>query len=256
MVLIQDIRTPSDAELAALRRNCQQHNISFYRLAKPCTRSELFHLWKALGLRSIVANPESTTDGISEIKVNAQSRYIPYTNQPLRWHTDGYYNTGNKTIRAFAMHCVSPAAAGGTNIYYNPVVLLAQLLKKDPRLLSALLDPQAMTIPENMRDKHASRKTVVVPMLVVEEDAFTLRYTERSQAIRWGQNPLLDTVRGEIHTILNQQSEYHISHTLQANEGVICNNVLHCRSAFQDNPNTPRLIYRARFQQKVNTWTP
>jgi hypothetical protein len=33
--------------------------------------------------------------------------------------------------------------------------------------------------------------------------------------------------------------------------GVICNNVLHARSAFRDDPARPRLLYRARYYDRV-----
>jgi len=33
--------------------------------------------------------------------------------------------------------------------------------------------------------------------------------------------------------------------------GVICNNVLHTRSAFRDDPAHPRLLYRARYYDRI-----
>jgi hypothetical protein len=33
--------------------------------------------------------------------------------------------------------------------------------------------------------------------------------------------------------------------------GVICNNVLHARTAFRDDPSRPRLLYRARYYDRI-----
>jgi hypothetical protein len=33
--------------------------------------------------------------------------------------------------------------------------------------------------------------------------------------------------------------------------GLLCNNVLHDRSGFTDNPATPRLLYRARYHDRI-----
>ncbi len=253
MVSIQDINDLNTAEENALRANCIKHNMAFYRLNKPCTRSDLFTLWNRLGLHNLINNPESSSDGISEIKVNTQSRYIPYTHQALQWHTDGYYNTGQKSIRAFAMHCVHPATTGGMNTYYNPDTLIAQLFKKDPRWVAALMHPKAMTIPANTLEDRASRCEVTTPILSIEEGRFLLRYTERAHAIVWNTDPILPKVRAYAHDLLANTSAYHLSYNLQANEGVICNNVLHCRSAFkQTDGSSPRLLYRARFHQRVS----
>jgi len=34
--------------------------------------------------------------------------------------------------------------------------------------------------------------------------------------------------------------------------GLLCNNVLHDRSAFSDGPDQPRLLYRARYLDRIN----
>jgi hypothetical protein len=35
--------------------------------------------------------------------------------------------------------------------------------------------------------------------------------------------------------------------------GLLCNNVLHDRSAFSDDPSRPRLLYRARYLDRIVT---
>ena len=40
---------------------------------------------------------------------------------------------------------------------------------------------------------------------------------------------------------------------LSAGEGLICNNVLHNRSQFEENPEAPRLLYRLRYYNRIAT---
>jgi hypothetical protein len=39
---------------------------------------------------------------------------------------------------------------------------------------------------------------------------------------------------------------------MEAGMGLLCNNVLHDRSAFTDDPHHPRLLYRARYLERVS----
>ncbi len=71
-------------------------------------------------------------DGISSVTVpgeGGRGDYIPYTNRPIRWHTDGYYNPPERRIRAMVLHCVAPAASGGENALLDHEI--AYLLLRD-----------------------------------------------------------------------------------------------------------------------------
>jgi alpha-ketoglutarate-dependent taurine dioxygenase len=57
-------------------------------------------------------------DGISQIAVadstaGDRTAFIPYTNRPIKWHTDGYYHPQSRQIRAMILHCVRAASSGG-----------------------------------------------------------------------------------------------------------------------------------------------
>jgi hypothetical protein len=47
--------------------------------------------------------------------------------------------------------------------------------------------------------------------------------------------------------LLKIPTPHHFEHTMKANQGLICNNVLHNRSAFIDDPQHPRLLLRGRY---------
>jgi len=47
-------------------------------------------------------------------------------------------------------------------------------------------------------------------------------------------------------------SEYILTARLGPGMGLICNNVLHTRSAFSDSPEHRRLLYRGRYYDRLN----
>ena len=74
---------------------------------------------RQLGLHRIDTNPAAETNGVTLLSAvdpaDQRSRYIPYTNRALNWHTDGYYNPTGSRIDAFSLYCVNQAGQGGDN---------------------------------------------------------------------------------------------------------------------------------------------
>ena len=53
-------------------------------------------LGQQFGLERLDGNLRADEDSITSLRVKPEmqeNHYIPYTNRPLNWHTDGYYNT-------------------------------------------------------------------------------------------------------------------------------------------------------------------
>ena len=248
MVEIRDPTALSNSERQQILDNCKYNNLSFYRSAQPISDSAVFTTLAAqLSLHNLCDNPEADTDKISHITVTENSRYIPYTNHALLWHTDGYYNTDADIIRSFMMHCVHPAAEGGVNDYLDHEIVYILLHQKNPDYIEALKHPHAFTIPAN-EDIRSDRSSPVFRKDPVT-NKLLMHYTQRSQYIRW--QPSCEEAVAYLRELL-QTTEYKLSYRLAADEGVICNNVLHNRSAFEDNDKSPkRLLYRARFRDRI-----
>ena len=246
-----EIRNPialSDAERQQILENCKYNNLSFYRSAQPVSDSAIFTALAAqLGLHHLCDNPEANTDKISHITVTENSRYIPYTNHALLWHTDGYYNTDADIIRSFMMHCVQPAAEGGVNDYLDHEIVYILLHQKNPDYIETLKHPHAFTIPANKGERDCRSSPVFRKDPVTNK--LLMHYTQRSQHIKWRLS--CKEAVAYIRELL-QTTEYKLSYKLAMNEGVICNNVLHNRSAFEDDDKSPkRLLYRARFRDRI-----
>ncbi|HRE14326.1 MAG TPA: DUF1553 domain-containing protein, partial [Usitatibacteraceae bacterium] len=89
-------REARPAERAALVDRCRRANMAIYASERTGEDKALPRgLGRALGLERLDANYLSDDDGITAIRVEPGKReagYIPYTDRPIRWHTDGYYN--------------------------------------------------------------------------------------------------------------------------------------------------------------------
>jgi alpha-ketoglutarate-dependent taurine dioxygenase len=177
--------------------------------------------------------------------------YIPYSNRRLLWHTDGYYAGPEERIRAFILHCVRPAASGGANRLLDPEIAYILLRDADPRYVAALSAPDAMTIPANEEDPAAQRGAQSGPVFSEEGGALHMRYTARTRSIEWRPDEVTQAAVEYLRNILDSGSPYVFTLRLAAGQGLVCNNVLHDRSAFTDSPGEGRLVYRARYLDRV-----
>ena len=248
MVEIHNPSNLSNAERQRILDNCKLYNLSFYRSAQPVSDSATFKALAAqLGLQSLCDNPMADAHKISHITASPNSRYIPYTDRALSWHTDGYYNADADIIRAFMMHCVQPATKGGANEYLDHEIVYILLHQENANYTEALRHPHAFTIPANEGERNARSSPVFRDDPVTNK--LLMHYTERSQHIKW--HPLCEKALDCLRKLL-RTSQYKISYKLAADEGVICNNVLHNRSAFADSDSSvKRLLYRARSRNQV-----
>jgi alpha-ketoglutarate-dependent taurine dioxygenase len=78
-----------------------------------------------------------------------------------------------------------------------------------------------------------------------------MRYTTRTRSIVWKDDPNVRLAVGFIRALLESDSPWIFRYRLQAGEGIICNNVLHGREAFEDADGVARLLFRARYHDRM-----
>ncbi|MEX0638458.1 MAG: TauD/TfdA family dioxygenase [Burkholderiales bacterium] len=256
IVEVRDPRALSDSEAAQVHRVCAATNMAVY--ASPLAGLEdkdiARRLGARLGLARLQANPLADGDGITSLEVAAEKSgrgYIPYSNRRLLWHTDGYYNPPENCIRAFILHCVRPAAAGGENRLLDPEIAYLLLRDADPRYVAALSAPDAMTIPANEENPAAQRAAQTGPVFSFEDGVLHMRYTARTRSIEWRPDEVTQAAVRYLKQILDSDSPYVFRLRLQGGQGLVCNNVLHDRSEFTDAPGAGRLVYRARYADRI-----
>lgn len=206
---------------------------------------------RLLGLQLGLENLEN---GISSItpEGGARGEFIPYTDRPIGWHTDGYYNPSARRIRAMTLHCVRAAREGGESALLDHELAYLLLRDADPEHVRALSAPDAMTIPPRLEGEALARPAETGPVFSAEgpEGRLHMRYTARGVNIVWKDDAATRAARAELDRIL-AGSPYVLRLRLEPGMGIVCNNVLHARSAFRDAPQHRRLLYRARYYDRV-----
>jgi hypothetical protein len=242
-----------DTLLNAIRR-C---NMAIYRITGSdidiADKNVLAEMGHQLGLLHLDNNLHADEDAISSLQVSEEAgkkAYIPYTNRPIAWHTDGYYNTGSEQIRAMLLHCVRPAEDGGSNQLLDHEMAYLMLRDENPDHIRALSKQDVMGIPENIHEGEKIRDAVSGPVFSLDRDGnLHMRYTARTRSISWSEDDDVQAAKAALERILKTPSPYHFEGTLQAGEGLLCNNVLHTRSKF--NEGSSRLLYRARYFDRI-----
>ena len=258
MVEVGDPRALQPAETAAIRATCARSNMAVYAspLARLADKAIARRLGEQLGLGAPLANLLADEDAITSLEAvagKAGRGYIPYTSRRLLWHTDGYYNGPENAVRSFILHCVRPAARGGELRLLDPEIAYILLRDADPRYVRALCAPGALTIPANEEAPEAGRPARTGPVFSVRAGALHMRYTARVKSIEWAADEATRAAVRFLAETLESASPWVFGLRLEAGQGIVCNNVLHSRAAFDD-PDAPapgRLVYRARYRARV-----
>jgi hypothetical protein len=111
-----------------------------------------------------------------------------------------------------------------------------------------------MTIPERTDEHGVARAAQSGPVFSVRNGQLHMRYTARTRSIVWHPDTLAAVK--QLEQILASDSEHIYHGTLESGMGLLCNNVLHDREAFIDDATQPRLLYRARFLDRISTLLP
>ena len=256
---VEDPARVTAAERSALIERIRRGNMAIYRCAGAAVdRDALRRFGQALGLWRLDEHLCAEEDGISQLQVSEGGRtgeYIPYTDRPLSWHCDGYYNAPEGTIRAMLLHCVSAAAQGGENALMDHEMLYIAVRDAGSHYIEALMHPEALTIPANTQDGEVIRPERTGPVFSVDpaSGALHMRYTARGRNIRWRDDPVTAEAVALIGRILDAPDSPVFRYRLRPGEGILCNNVLHNRTGFRDDRESghQRLVYRARFLDRV-----
>jgi alpha-ketoglutarate-dependent taurine dioxygenase len=259
-VHIADPSRISPEETCALQDRLARYNVALFRLADPtaATPRTIARFGEQLGLRRLDHNLEAGDEGISTLEDRAAvggSRYIPYTNKPLSWHTDGYYNPPGKQIRAWILYCARDAAEGGENELLDHEIAYLRLRDHDPELAEALHRPDAMTIPANEEGGQELRGVQAGPVFswMPENGKLHMRYSARQRNVIWGDHPAVRAAADYLLRLFSEGDDRMLRYRLEPGEGLVSNNALHRRSAFRDDPanGRRRLVFRARYYDRV-----
>lgn len=254
---IKHPQQPDTQEIARILSTAARFNMAFYHFSEQHYGKTTIHqLAKQCGLKSINHNLCADADSLTSLQVTShpgQHDYIPYTNKKLSWHTDGYYNNPQEQIHGMLLHCVQPAKTGGESLLMDYDIAYILLREADPAYIEALMHPEAFTIPANILNGEIIRPEQSGPVFSVTPDGdLHMRYSARQRNVKWRDDPVTRKAEQFLLDLWERDSPYKLLYTLQAGEGVLCNNVLHCRTAFADDEGeSQRLLYRGRYVDRV-----
>jgi alpha-ketoglutarate-dependent taurine dioxygenase len=244
---------------AAICSSCGRANMAIYSCHDNVVDHAAILAFAAhFGLRRIDHHVCANDDGVAELTVaseGARSDYVPYSDRSLSWHTDGYYNEESSRVRAVILHCVQDATTGGETAALDPEIVYIRLRDANPAFITALEHPECMTIPANVGNRGEIRPAICGPVFSYDasDGALHMRYSARKKNIRWRDDPTTTAAREFLSELLADESGPVLRFCLQPGQGIISNNVLHNRTAFEDGPSRKRLLYRARFFDRINS---
>ena len=260
IVDIEDPRRLSADEHRAVLDRCRRANMAIYRsqigalegtdIVRACGRQ--------FGLDRLDHNRGAEADAVTALTVQddaLHTPYVPYTDRPIHWHTDGYYNRLDRQDHALLLHCVRPAMRGGANALMDHEMAYLLMRDTNPEFVRALMRPDAMMIPRNVVDGEELRPDRTGPVfMVTAAGTLHMRYTMRKRNVVWEQDPVLLAAVAWLEALLKGGSPHIFRATLQSGWGLISNNVLHDRTGFDDAPDpaSKRLLYRARYHDRID----
>lgn len=262
--LVVEVRDPlrlRPSERAALAALCRRANMALY--AGPDggdPRAAARAIGRAFGLERLDAHWLADDDAISSIQAcdaPGSGEFIPYTDRPIHWHTDGYYNPAQRRVRSLILHCVRDAAQGGENELLDHEIAYLMLRDRDPALVRALCAADAMTIPERREAGGVARAEQTGPVFsfTPADGRLHMRFTARTRSIRWRDDDATRAAAQALERLLagegGEQAPV-LRARLRPGMGLLCANVLHTRSGFLDDPLRPRLLLRARYYDALN----
>jgi len=261
-VTISDPQNLTDSERAEIFSRCESTNMAFYRLPvqddESKLRTDLRAMAESLGMGLPEGHRSAGDQGIVALTVShksSQRGFIPYSRKAMNWHTDGYYNDPAHEIRSFILHCARDATAGGRNRILDPAIAYIRLRDENPDYITALSHPQAMTIPPNIEADGSIRPASVGPVFAQDSRGnLTMRYTARTRSIEWRDDPLTIEAAEYLRNLLMAGDPLMREIKLKPGQGVLNNNVLHDRTAFdpdETGAHSRRLIYRVRFFNRI-----
>jgi len=204
-------------------------------------------------LKRLNNNFMADSDGITELRINKEGehpKYIPYTNLPINWHTDGYYNS--EQIHGLLVHCVRSAANGGDSELFDHEMAYLLLRDVSEEYVEALMQLDAMTIPEGVDSEGNPRGKSIGPVFSVNDDGtLHMRYTVRKTNIVWKDDEVTKKAAAALLDILNSDSKYVFKGRLEAGMGLVSRNIIHKRTGFDSAESSERLFYRARYFDSI-----
>ncbi len=259
LVDIGGLKDVSARSRAAILASCRHANMAIYTCRdRTADRAAVRAFGEIFGLRQLDHHLCANDDGVSELAVSTggqKGEYVPYSNRGLSWHTDGYYNHAQEQIQAVILHCAQDSVSGGESAVLDPRIAYIRMRDVNPAFITAFEHPDCMEIPANIGEQGEIRPPVRGPVFSYSDAGTTLhmRYTTRKKNVRWRDDATTTAARECLADLLEDEAGPVLRFRLAPGQGIISNNVLHNRAPFEDDSLQQRLLYRARYFDRIDS---
>ena len=134
-------------------------------------------------------------------------------------------------------------------------MMYIHLRDQNPAYISTLMKTDVLTIPANIENGVEIRGPQSGPVFSVDQQSGSLhmRYSARKRNIIWAKDEITTAAVNAIDDFLASDSPWILCHRLEPGQGLICNNVLHNRTSFENDASRQleRLIYRGRYYDRL-----
>lgn len=262
--LVVEVKDPfniTDAECAALFDRVRRANMALYvtQAVDAAGGKDLIRaIGQRMGIERLDANMLADDDGITPLTViegGRRSHYIPYTNRAIDWHTDGYSNAADLQNHSLNLYCVQDSESGGENAVMDHEIAYIIMRDENPDYIRALMHPHCMTIPANVENGREIRPVRTGPVFSITEGTLHMRYTARKRNMVWRDDATTAEAVAFLENLTGGDSPYIFRHRQAPGHGLVSTNVLHDRAGFVDSADKKRLIYRARYYDRIKGTT-
>lgn len=253
VVELGDMTAITPAEKAKIMDLVERANMCVYTAgAAPLEAGSLLALGRQLGVsQTDKSSRHAQADELTNSGI--LNHAIPFSTRHVNWHTDATYYGSNRTIEALFLLCKRPAPQGGSNKVLDHEMLYIRLRDEHPDALKVLMSKDCF----NYRDPatgtvHPERGGKV---FWTNADGYLAhRFSFRKTDMAWADDVDVAAARSVLESAITAEGPHVIEGRLESGLGLVSNNVLHTREKLvdSDDPAQQRLLFRARFYDRVN----
>ncbi len=264
IVDVEDVTALTPDELEKINQIIHKTNLAIYRPKKQPDEQNaslaVSKLTEQVGLFRCETHRSAEDHGLVRLEVSnkdSKKNFIPYSNKALNWHTDGYYNRQAKRIKSFSIHCVRPAAEGGINSFFDHELAYIKMRDENPEFIKAFRHRRAMSIPPFVGSNGETRQECPGGVFGIDRfyGSLHMRFTARKHNVNWRDTQITKDTYDFLMDLLENDKSV-LSYKLNAGEGILCNNVLHNRTSFENSDDSQRLLLRGRYHERIGDTCP
>lgn len=257
VVELGDMTALTPAERAKLMETVERANMAVFTAGSAGLEMDsLLALGRQLGVtRTDKSARHSQSDELTDSGI--LNRAVPFSTRPCNWHTDATYYGSDNTIQALFLLCKRPAPQGGSNKVLDHEMLYIQLRDQEPGALEVLMRKDCFNYRNPATGEvDASRGGKV--FWTGADGHLCHRFSFRKTDMAWSDESDIAAARKVLESLISDTSPHVLEGRLEAGMGLVSNNVLHTRERLvdSDDPTKKRLLFRARFYDRVKAPVP